>query len=151
MEKINFYQPKNQFPQAEIRFLLKRLLPPNFKIFNRALNKTILFLLDRKFVFTSRNEEFVKKLSPQEKQFWLPGISDKWKKTLFHQPEKQFPQGAMKFFCKIGFRIISIMVTTSKDNTIALMNIISPRQKRVLHLLFPLVEAIIEIRKNPIF
>ena len=37
------------------------------------------------------------------------------------------------------------MVATSKKNTI------SPRQKRILQLLFPLVETIIEIRKNPIF
>ena len=36
----------------------------NFKIFNRALNETILFLLDRKFVSTSRNEKFVKKTFP---------------------------------------------------------------------------------------
>ena len=64
MEKINFYWPKNQFPQAEIRFLLKRLLPPNFKIFSRALNRTILCLLNRKFVSTSRNEEFVKETFP---------------------------------------------------------------------------------------
>ena len=37
------------------------------------------------------------------------------------------------------------MVATSKKNTI------SPRQKRILQLLFSLVETIIEIRKNPIF
>ena len=60
MEKINFHYPKNQFPGEEIRFLLKKLLPPNFKIFNKALNKAILFLPDRKFVSASQNEEFVK-------------------------------------------------------------------------------------------
>ena len=76
MEKINFYKPKNQFPQA-VRFLLKRLLPLNFKIFNRALNKTILFLLDRKFVSTSRNEKFVKKPFPLGETVSLPGISHK--------------------------------------------------------------------------
>ena len=44
---------------------LKKVTTPNFKIFNKALlNKTILFLLDRKFVSTSRNEEFVKKTFP---------------------------------------------------------------------------------------
>ena len=43
------------------------------------------------------------------------------------------------------------MVTTSKKNTIILKNTISPRQKRILQPLFPLVETIIEIRKNPIF
>ena len=61
MEKINFYQPKNQFPRAEIRFLLKMLLLTKFKVFNRALNKIVLFLLDRKFVSISWNEEFVQK------------------------------------------------------------------------------------------
>ena len=84
MEKINFCLPKNQFPRVEIRFLLKRLLPPNFKIFSRTLNKTVLFLLDRKFVFTSQNEEFVKKKFPWKKLFSLPGISDKWEKAVFH-------------------------------------------------------------------
>ena len=97
-KKINFYQPKNQFPRAEIRFLLKRLLPPNFKIFKRALNKTILFLLDRKFVSTSRNE----KRFTWEKPFSLPGISDKWKKPFFTS-QKKFLLGAMKFFCKNWF------------------------------------------------
>ena len=33
MEKINFYEPENQFPQAEIRFILKKLSPPNLKNF----------------------------------------------------------------------------------------------------------------------
>ena len=47
------------------------------------------------------------------------------------------------------------MVTTSKKNSIILKNTISPisispRQKRILQLLFPLVETLIEIRKNPI-
>ena len=60
MEKKELLLAKKHFPRAEIRFLLKKLLPPNFKIFNSALNKT-MFLLDKKFVFTSRNKEFVKK------------------------------------------------------------------------------------------
>ena len=64
MKKINFYYPKNQFPQAEIKFLLKRLLLPIFKIFNRALNETIPFLQDRKFLSTSQNEKLVKKTFP---------------------------------------------------------------------------------------
>ena len=42
------------------------------------------------------------------------------------------------------------MVTTSKKNSVILKNTISPRQKRILQLLFPLVETLIEIRKNPI-
>ena len=43
------------------------------------------------------------------------------------------------------------MVITSKKNSIILKNTISPRQKRILQLLFPLVGAITEITKNPIF
>ena len=37
------------------------LLPFNFKIFDSALSKTTLFLLERQLVSTSLNEEFVKK------------------------------------------------------------------------------------------
>ena len=55
MEKINFHLPENQFPRERIRFFLKTLLPPNFKNFSKALNKRILFPLDRKSVFTGRN------------------------------------------------------------------------------------------------
>ena len=47
--------------------------------------------------------------------------------------------------------MILIMVTTSKNNNVILKNTISPRQKRILQLLFPLVKNIIEIRNNPIF
>ena len=99
MEKMNFFQLKNQFPQAEVRFLLKRLLPLNFEIFNRALNKTTLFLLDRSFVSTGPNEEFVKKMFLWEKLFSLPAISHKLKKR-FLLTRKQFLLGAMKNFCK---------------------------------------------------
>ena len=63
-EKLNILSvlvAKNQFPRAEIRFLLKRLLPPNIKLFNGVLNKILLFLLDRKSVYTSQNEKFVEK------------------------------------------------------------------------------------------
>ena len=42
------------------------------------------------------------------------------------------------------------MVTTSKKKTIILKNAISPRQKRILHVLFSLGETIFEIRKNQI-
>ena len=38
----------------------KKVATLNFKNFNKALNKRILFPLDRKLVFASRNEEFVK-------------------------------------------------------------------------------------------
>ena len=103
MEKINFYQPKNQFQRGEIRFFFKRLLPPNFKIFNKAPNKTILFLLDRKFVFTSRNEKFVKKNISLGRNYLHCMEYLINKKTVFHQPEKQFLLGAMKFFGKNWF------------------------------------------------
>ena len=101
MGKINFYQPKNQFPRAEIRFLLKRLLPSNFKIFNRAWNKIKLFLLDRKNSFPlARMKNSSKNRMPREKLFSLPGISDKWKKQFFTSMKKQFLLGATKFYCK---------------------------------------------------
>ena len=53
--------PRMSLPQAGIKCILKKLPHPNFKNFNKALNKRILFALDRKSVSTSRNEEFVKK------------------------------------------------------------------------------------------
>ena len=100
MEKINFQQPKNQFQRAEIGFLLKGWLLQIFRIFNGALNQTILFLLDRKFVSTSWNEEFVKKTVSLGRncfhclEYLING------KNGFFQREKQFLLGAMKFFCK---------------------------------------------------
>ena len=51
----------NQFPRAEIKFPLKRLLPPNFRNFSKALNERIVFPLDKKAVSTKKNVEFVKK------------------------------------------------------------------------------------------
>ena len=93
----------------------------------------------------------LKKRFPWEKQFSLPGISDKWKKRFFASQKNSFYQGPWSFSVKIGFRIISIMVTTSKKNTIILKNTISPRQKRILQLLFSLLETVIEIRKNQVF
>ena len=104
--------------------------PPNSKIFNRALNKTILFL-------TSWNEEFVKKKRfPWKKHFLLPGISNKWKKRFFTSQKNGFYKEPWRFSVKIGFCIISIMLTTSKKNTIILKNNISPWQKSILQLCF---------------
>ena len=100
MEKNNFQQPKNQFQRAEIGFLLKVWLLQNFRIFNGALNKTILFLLDRKFVSTSRNEEFVKKTVSlgrncfQCLEYLING------KNGFSLARKTVSTGKMKFFCK---------------------------------------------------
>ena len=125
MEKINFQQPKNQFQRAEIGFLLKGWLLQNFRIFNRALNKTILFLLARKFVSTSRNEEFVKKTVSLGRncfhclEYLING------KNGFSLARKT----VSSFSVKMVFHIISVMVTTSKKNTIKLKNTISLRQK----------------------
>ena len=96
------------------------MLPPNS---NRAPNKTILFLLDRKFVSACRNEKFA---FPREKLFSLPGISHKWKKRFYSIQKNIFYQEQWRLFVKVGFRIIIIMVTTSKKNTILLNDTISP-------------------------
>ena len=72
---------KNTFPLDKKYFSLAEVSEKwkIFKIFNIAPNKTILFLLDRKFVSSSQNEEFVKKTFPWEILFSLPGIFDKCK------------------------------------------------------------------------
>ena len=76
------------------------------------LNKTVLFLLDRKFVSTSRNKEFVKRrFHLRQKLFSLPGISDEWEKRLL--------QEAMKFFCRNWLpHNFNNGITTSKKNTL---------------------------------
>ena len=62
----------------KISFHKQELPPPNFKSFHKALNKNILFPLDKKSVSTSQNREFVKKpFDLTEKLFSQPGISDK--------------------------------------------------------------------------
>ena len=93
----------------------------------------------------------LKKRFSREKLLSLSGISDKWKKRFFACDKNSCCWKQWGFLVKIAFRIISVMVTTSKNNTIILNNTISPRQKRVLQLLFPLVETVIEFTKNPIF
>ena len=90
MEKMNFCKPKNQFPRAEIRFLLKRLLPPNFKIFSRALNKIILFLLDINLFPLAGMRNLLEERFPWEKLFSLPVISEKWKKRFFTSQKNSF-------------------------------------------------------------
>ena len=81
------WKRKNQFPRAKIRFLLRRLLPPNFKISSRALIKIMPMkkLLKKRFHL-------------REKQPLLPGISNKWEKQFFTRQKKQFLLGAMTFF-----------------------------------------------------
>ena len=100
--KINLCQPKNQFSHAEIRLHLKRLLSSNFKIFNRALNKMILFLLDRKFVSSSRNEEFGKKSFPLRETVFTS------QKNSVYYEQRSFSD---------SFHIISIMFTSSKKDS----------------------------------
>ena len=60
MQKINFHYRENQFPREGIRFFFKKLPPPDFKNYNKALNKKILVPLHRKRVSTSWNGEFIK-------------------------------------------------------------------------------------------
>ena len=128
------------------------MLPPTSKTFNKALNKTILLLLERKFVSTDGNKKFVKKkFSLGRNCFSLSGITNKWKKRFFTSQKKSFYLKQWSFSVKIGFRILSIMVTTSKKNTVTLKNTISHRQKRILKLLLKLAQIIIEVRKNRIF
>ena len=118
----------------------------NFKSFNKALNKKILFPLDGKSVSTSRNEDFVKKrFHLTEKLFSQAGISDKWKKLSFNSQKNSFYSEQRSFSLKIGLHV-SIMVSTSKKP--GWKNTISPRQERILQLLFLLMETVIEIRKN---
>ena len=84
----------------KISFHKQELPPPNFKSFNKALNKKIFFPLDRKSFSTSRNEEFVKNTFPFDgKTVFTARNIWKMEKTVFHQPEKQFLLG-IKFFFK---------------------------------------------------
>ena len=55
------------------------------------------------------------------------------------------------FLLKIGFRIISTTISTCKSILLILKNTISSKQKRILQLVFLLVETNTEIRKNQIF
>ena len=127
--KIRLHQTKNSFHQKEylrngkktsstsqkISFHKQELPPPNSKGFNKALNKKILFPLDRKSVSTSRNEEFVKKrLHLTESMFSQPGISDQWKKLFFTCQKSSFYQEQRSFSLKIDLQV-SIMASTSKN------------------------------------
>ena len=89
MGKNKFCQPENQFPQAETA-------THEFKSFNKTLNKEILF----PFPLAGMKNSLRKRFHLTEKLFSQPGISDKQKKTLFQQPEKQLLLGAKKFFIK---------------------------------------------------
>ena len=67
MEKINLHNTENQTPQAGIRFLLTKLLPPNFKNLNKALHKRVLFLPERKYVLTGMKNS-LKNLFPLDEK-----------------------------------------------------------------------------------
>ena len=67
----NFFQSVFSCIQSEyrkiqtrkgIKLLLNKLPPPNFKNFNKALKESILLPLDKKFVSTRENEQFVSKI-----------------------------------------------------------------------------------------
>ena len=80
---------------------LKKCTTPEFQNLQQSSEKTILFLYWTENSFSLAGmKNSLKKCFPWEKLFSLPGISDKWKKTAFHQREKQFLLGTMKFFCK---------------------------------------------------
>ena len=118
MEKINFYQPKNQFSRAEIKFLLKRLLPLNFKIFSRALNKTqcVKSVQIRSFLWSvfsrirtiygeilriSLYSVRMRENTDQEKLcIWT--LFKQWQ-YCFYQREKSFPLAGMKNLLKKRF------------------------------------------------
>ena len=116
MKNINFNQPENQFLWSGIRFLLKKLLPPNYKCLRKPLNKRILFPLDGKSVSTSQNEEFVKK------------YHSTWRKNCFHSQEylkngkycfslareTVSTSSNEVFLKKISIHLVLIMVSTSK-------------------------------------
>ena len=69
-------------------------------------------------------------------------------KTIFTSQKNIFYWEQRSYSLKIGLHA-SIMVSTSKK--LWIKNTISPRQGRILQLLFLLVETIIEIKKNDIF
>ena len=61
LEGVSEKREKISSPNQKIIIHKQKLPPPNFKSFNNALNKKLLFPMGRKSVSTSRNEEFVKK------------------------------------------------------------------------------------------
>ena len=72
-----------------------------------------MFLQDRKTVFARQNEEFIWKYVSTDTVFAV--IIWQIEKTVFHKPEKEFLLGGMwSFWLKIGFHIVSIMVSICK-------------------------------------
>ena len=95
-----------------MRFLLKNVANPEFQKLQQRSKQKDTFPLDRKSISTSWKEEIFKKYVSicVENSFHSQEYLTNWK--IFYQGEKQFLFGAMKFFKKIGFHIVSIMVST---------------------------------------
>ena len=85
-----------------------------------------------------------------DKLFSQPEIPDKWEELLFNSQKNRFYSEQWSFSLKIDLHLVSIMASTSRNILEILENTISPRQKRILQLLFLLVETIIKIRMNTI-
>ena len=80
MKKKNL--PRKSVSTSRNKFYLKKkLLPSNFKNFNKTLNERILFPLNQKSVSTRWKEENL---------FSQPGISDKWTKLVFTRQKNNF-------------------------------------------------------------
>ena len=90
-----------------------------------------------------------KRFHLREKLFSLPVISDKWGNS-FSLARKTVLLGAIKFFCK-NWLLYNYDNGFHLQKKILLILNISSRQKRILQLLFLLLETIIKIRKDPIF
>ena len=101
---------KNKFYQPEISFLKQQLPPPNFKSFNKALNKKILF----PFPLAGMKNSLKKHFQLTVKLFSQPGISDKWKKLFFTSQKNSFYQEQRSFSLKIGLHVW-IMVSIRKN------------------------------------
>ena len=123
MGKNKFQQPENQFTQVGTATPKFQKLQQSFKQKN-TLSVSI-----------SRNEEFVRKtFSLDGKTVFTARNIRQMEKTVFHQPEKLLKNWPARF--DNGFH---------QQKT---QNIISPRQERILQLLFLLVETIIETFKK---
>ena len=91
----------------KISFHKQELPAPNFKSFNKALNKNMLF----PFPLAGMKNSLKKHFDLTEKLFSQQGISDKWKKLFFTSQKKIFYQEQKSFSLKIGPQVW-IMVST---------------------------------------
>ena len=81
LERVSEKREKISSTSQKISFHKQKLPPPNFKTFNKALNKK-----NTLSVSTSRNKEFVKKKRFHRRKncFLQAEMSVKQKKTVFH-------------------------------------------------------------------